>query len=142
MQLTKFLRILPLAGALLGAAACDNDDDSPTAPTAAQVAGSYQATTLKATSGSITQDILQAGGTLTLQLAESGTLTGHITIPTEAVNEDFTGTWDLEGNEVDIEDVPGTDTFVEDLEFDVVGNTLVADRVFDGVRVQVVMTKQ
>ena len=52
------------------------------------------------------------------------------------------GTWSLQGNTVDIGDVPGVDTFLADLELEVRGNTLVGDRVFDGVRVQVVMAKQ
>jgi len=132
--------MVAFAGALLGAAGCD--DDSPTAPTVDEVVGRYRATTLKVTILPVTQDVLAAGGSLTFDLAANGALTGHVKIPGEGVDQDFAGTWKLEGDEVDIEDIPEVDTFVEDLEFDVRGNTLRADRLIDGVRVQVVMTKQ
>ena len=42
---------------------------------------------------------------------------------------------------VEIEQVP-TDIFVQNLSFAVVGNTLVGDETFSGVRVQVTLTKQ
>jgi hypothetical protein len=140
MELLRTARTLVFGGALLGAAACG--DDNPTAPTVAEVAGRYRATTLNVTIMTVVQDVLRDGGSLTFELAENGALTGHLRVPNEGVDEDFAGTWRLEGNEVDIEDIPEVDTFVEDLEFDVRGNTLRADRIIDGVRVQVVMTKQ
>jgi hypothetical protein len=141
MRLLRALRTLALSGAVLGTVACD-DDDRGTGPTAAQVAGTYHATTLTASTGSFTQDVLQSGGSLTLRLLDRGILTGHITIPSEGVDTDLIGTWRLEGNTVSIDDVPGADTFLEDLELVVRGNTLVADEVFDGVRIQAVMTKR
>jgi hypothetical protein len=141
MQLLRSLRTLALAGALLGAAACD-DDDTATNPTTAGVAGIYEATTFTASQGPITQDILRSGGALTLRLLDRSILTGHLAIPTEGIDTDLIGTWNLRGNTVDIDDVPGADTFVEDLEFDVRGNTLAADQVFDGVRMRIVLQKQ
>ena len=92
---------------MLGAA-CSDDD--PTAPTMSQVAGSYRATTFTATSGAATLDVLQSGGSLTAQFDASGTVTGHVKIPSEAVDEDFAGTWKIDGGEVEIEEVP-TDIF-------------------------------
>ena len=68
-------------------------------------------------------------------------MTGHVTIPSESVDEDFAGQWKINGGEVEIEEVP-SDIFFEDLKFSVVGNTLVADDTFSGVRVQVTLTKQ
>jgi hypothetical protein len=141
MKLLRTLRTLTVTVGLLGVAAC-GDDDSGTGLDAGDVAGTYRATSLTTTSGGVTEDVLRAGGSLTLRLLQGGILTGHITVPSEGVNQDFAGTWRLEGNEVDVGDLPGIDSFVEDLEFEVRGNTLVGDRVFDGVRVQVVMTKQ
>ena len=75
-----------LAVALSAGAACSDDDD-PTGPSVADVAGSYTATRLTATSPLGTQDILQAGGSLTMQFAESGVVTGHVTIPSQSVDD-------------------------------------------------------
>jgi hypothetical protein len=139
MQLTRRMAVVATMGAVLLGTACSDDD--PMAPTVSQVAGSYRATTFTVTSGAATLDVLQSGGSLTAQFDASGTVSGHVEIPSEAVDEDFAGTWKIDGGEVEIEEVP-TDIFVEDLSFKVAGNTLVADDTFSGVRVQVVLTKQ
>ena len=141
MQLARRLSAFAFTAALLLGAACSNDDDAPTGPTVAKVAGNYRATRFTATSGSLSQDILQTGGSLTATFNSNGSLTGHVTVPTQSVDEDFTGQWKLVNGEVEIEQVP-TDIFVEDLKFSVVGNTLVGDETFSGVRVQVTLTKQ
>lgn len=105
------------------------------------MAGSYRATTFTATSALGTENVLQKGGSPTAQFATSGAATGHVTIPSQAVDEDFVGTWKIENGELEIEEVP-SDTFIEDLSFKIAGTTLVADDTFNGVRVQVVLTKQ
>jgi hypothetical protein len=138
MHPTKRAAALAMMSALLSATACSDDS---TAPTTAQVAGSYRATTFTATSALGTENVLQTGGSLTAQFATSGAVTGHVTIPREAIDEDFVGTWKIENGEVEIEEVP-SDIFVEDLSFRIARTTLVADDTFDGVRVQVVLTKQ
>jgi hypothetical protein len=140
MQMVRRISVLACASALLLGTAC-SDDDNPTGPSVAQVAGSYQATLFSVTSGSLVQDILQSGGSLTATFNTNRTVTGHITIPTESVDEDFNGEWKIDNGEVEIEEVP-TDIFVEDLKFRVVGNTLVGDETFSGVRVQLTLTKQ
>ena len=56
MKLLSIVRAFVFAGVLLGAFACD--DDNPTAPTVAEVAGKYRATTLKVTAIPVTQDVL------------------------------------------------------------------------------------
>lgn len=132
------LAAVAMMSSLLLGTACSDDS---TSPGIAQVAGSYRATTFTATSALGTENVLQTGGSLTAQFATSGAVTGHVMIPSEAVDEDFVGTWKIENGEVEIEDVP-SDIFVEDLSFRIAGTTLVADDTFDGVRVQVVLTKQ
>lgn len=141
MHLVRRLSAFAFSGALVLGAACSNDDDSPAGPTVAGVAGNYRATRFTATSGSLSQDILQTGGSLTATFNTNGTLTGHATVPTQGVDEDFTGRWKIENGKVEIEEVP-TDIFVEDIDFAIVGNTLVGDETFSGVRVQVTLTKQ
>ena len=138
---SRSVSALALAGALVTGAACSDDDDSPTGPSVEQIVGTYTATRLTATTTLGTQDVLQAGGSLTMVFASSGAVTGTVVIPSESLNESFAGTWKIDDGEVEIEEV-GEDIFVEDLKFTVVGNTLVADETFDNVRVQVTLTKQ
>jgi hypothetical protein len=140
--------MLTLTGALLGGVACDNDD--PTAPTVGGVAGSYRATAFTVTyhfpvtSPPVTTDVLSTGGSFTFSLAADGAVTGSVEIPTEGLDFTFAGgTWRLEGDRVEFQDIPGTVTFVEDLEFDVSGSKLTADQLIDSVwRIHLVMTKQ
>lgn len=141
MPLVRRISTLAVAGALLVGAACSHDDDGPTGPTTASVAGTYNATRFVVTSPLGTQDILQQGGSVTAKLAADGTITGHVTAPGASVNEDFAGRWKLQNGQVEITDVP-TDIFVEDISFKVVGKTLVGDETFSGVRVELTLTKQ
>ena len=132
---------ITLAAALLVVAAC-SDKDEPTAPTTERVAGSYTATRLTATSPLGTENVLQQGGSLTMEFLPSGVLTGTLSAPNQGVtNLAFTGTWRIEDGEVEIDQVDA-DTFVEDLSFRVVGNTRVADEIIDIVRVQATLTKR
>ena len=138
---SKSLTAVALAGVLLTGSACSDDDD-PTAPTVAQVAGSYAATRLNATTPLGTQNLLDNGGSLTMELLPSRVLTGEVSIPTQGIVDlAFTGTWRIDGTEVDV-DQADADTFVEDLSFKVVGNTLVADEIIDIARVRVTLAKQ
>ena len=141
MPLVRRIGTLAVTGAMLFAAACSNDDTAPTAPTTASVAGTYDATRFVVTSPLGSEDVLQDGGSVTTTFAADGTLTGHVTVPSQAVDEDFAGRWKIQNGQVEIEDVP-TDTFVEDISFKPVGNTLVGDETFSGVRVELTLTKQ
>src|SRR5690242_10923230 len=111
MHLVRRLSVFAFTGALLLGAACSNDDDAPTAPTTASIAGTYKATRFVVTSPLGSQDVLQQGGSVTAKLVADGTLTGHVTVPSESVDEDFAGRWKLQGGQVEIEDVP-SDVFV------------------------------
>ena len=88
-----------------------------------------------------TEDVLQEGGSVTTTFAADGTVTGHLTVPSQSVDEDFAGSWKLQNGQVEIEDVP-SDSFVEDVSFKPVGKTLVGDETFSGVRVELTLTKQ
>ena len=138
--LSRRLGAVGLAGALFVGAACSNDDD-PTSPTVAQVAENYVATRFTATDALGTEDVLRAGGSLTVQFATNAAVSGHLTIPAGSVNEDFVGAWKIDDGEVEIEELP-TDTFLEDVKFSLAGNTLVADDTFDDTRIQLTLTKQ
>lgn len=131
--------MLAFTGALLLGAACSDDDT--TGPSVAGVSGSYQATKFTVTSPAGSQDVLQSGGSVTTTFKSDGTLTGHVKVPAESVDEDFAGTWKLTNGKVKIDDVP-TDIFVSDISFSVVGKTLVGDETFSGVRVQLTLTKR
>ena len=141
MPLVRRIGTLAVTGAMLLGAACSNDDNAPTAPTTATVAGTYKATRFVVTSPLGTEDVLQEGGSVTTTFAADGTVTGHVTVPSQAVDEDFAGTWKLQNGQVEIEDVP-SDSFVEDVSFKPVGKTLVGDETFSGVRVELTLTKQ
>jgi len=141
MPLVRRISTLAVTSALLLGAACSHDDDGPTGPTTASVAGSYKATRFVVTGPLGSQDLLQQGGSVTAKFVADGTVTGHVTVPSAAVNEDFAGKWKIENGEVEIEDVPA-DIFVEDISFKVVGKTLVGDETFSGVRVELTLTKQ
>ena len=141
MPLVRRIGTLAVTATLLWGAACSNDDNGPTAPTAATVAGTYNATRFVVTSPLGAEDVLQEGGSVTATLVADGTLTGHVAVPTQSVDEDFAGRWKLQNGQVEIEDVP-SDTFVEDISFKPIGKTLVGDETFNGVRVELTLTKQ
>ena len=141
MPLVRRIGTLAVAGAMLFGAGCSNDDNAPTAPTAASVAGFYKATRFVVTSPLGTEDILQEGGSVTTTFSADGTVTGHVTVPSQAVDEDFAGSWKLQNGQVEIANVP-SDSFVEDVSFKPVGKTHVGDETFSGVRVELTLTKQ
>jgi hypothetical protein len=141
MPLVRRISTLAVTGALLFGAACSHDNDGPTAPTTATIAGTYKATRFVVTSPLGTEDVLQKGGAVTARFVADGTLTGHVTVPSQSVDEDFAGRWKLQNGRVEIEDVP-SDLFVQDISFKPVGKTLVGDETFSGVRVELTLTKQ
>ena len=141
MPLVRRIGTLAITGALLLGAACSNDNDASTAPTTTTVSGTYKATRFVVTSPLGTDDVLQEGGAVTATFVADGTVTGHVTVPSQSIDEDFSGRWKLENGQVEIEDVPG-DPFIENVSFKPVGTTLVGDETFGGVRVELTLTKQ
>jgi hypothetical protein len=113
-------------------------------PTQQSVAGTYVATTLLATTGGVTTNMLTSGASITLILNPDGTTGGRIFVPasvTPQVDEPLTGTWNF-FNATDIDIASNTDTFLRDMIFSVAGNSLVGDQTFGATRIQVVLTKQ
>lgn len=89
-------------------AACDD----PVMLTLDLVAGTYVATELTANG----DDIIAAGGTLTMTLASDGTVTGDFTLPAAApggpFNADLAGTYGVSGEGVTF--TQAADTFIRD----------------------------
>jgi hypothetical protein len=90
---------------------------SGTGPEVVDAAGSYQATTLRASVGGLQIDALAAGGSLNVTLHPNGTTTGRLFVPASAtqgeeLDEDLAGTWTQTGNTVQFSHP--TDTFVRD----------------------------
>jgi hypothetical protein len=83
----------------------------PSAPRVGDVIGTYEATTLMADG----QDVLAAGGSLTLQFEGTGLTFGTLFVPASAggpLTADMTGTWGLVDHTLIIDQ--SEDTFVRD----------------------------
>lgn len=106
-------RATRIASTLLvfGLAACGDD---PVTPTLELVAGTYEATSFTAEG----QDILAAGGSLTLTLDTDGTVSGNLFVPESVggpIDADMAGTFVLTGSSITIEQA--ADTFVRDTDW-------------------------
>lgn len=120
-------------------------EGTPFSPTVETVAGSYQATTLTATQGTSSVNLLLGGGSLTLNLHEDGTTAGRLFVPGGGeggadLDVDLTGTWTLTDNTVTF-DQPNSDTFIRDTPFTAERNRLRAEETFSDVTIRVVLTK-
>jgi hypothetical protein len=140
--MTRSVRALFVAAALL-APAC-GDDETPFSPSVETVSGSYAATSLTATAGGITVNLLQLGGSLTLVLNQDGTTTGRLFAPGLGVNgedidQDLAGTWTLDGSTVTF-DHPGN-TFIRDVPFTAERDRLRAESIFEGATIRATLTK-
>jgi hypothetical protein len=123
----------------LALAACNDDPTAPASPT-----GAYQATRWTATSSGTTTDVLAAGGSFTITLTPQGTTTGRLFVPASVTGQgdfdaDLTGTWTQSGSTILFSHA--ADTFVRNVSFTIQGSTLVGDRTFGNVRVQVTLTR-
>ena len=108
--------------------------DSPSQP--ASIAGTYTATVFRVTpTGQPTIDVLAQGGSLSITIAADNTASGTLSIPASVAGTPFTasmtGTVVQTGSTVRFEQT--ADTFVRDLTFTVVGNTLQATNQVAGV---------
>ncbi len=133
----SLLRIILAAGLLATTSGCDEDDD-PLGPE--DVAGSYTATTFTAA----TTDVLAAGGSIAVTLHANGTTTGQLFVPASvtggaALTVDLAGTFALIGNRVRFD--LNTASFVENVDFDIVGTTLRGNGTFGVIPATVVLTR-
>ena len=131
-------------GLLVLATGCG--DDNGFTPSRESVTGAYFASTFLVTQNGITADLLALGGSIDMDLASDGAVTGHLFVPNGAeggsdLDLDLEGTWQLNVTVVTF-DMPNVDTFVRDVPFTVGSNTLSGDRTFNQTRIQVVLTKR
>ena len=119
---------------LLTAAGCGS-----TAPTVTEVSGFYHAVVFMTTENGVTTDQLLERSSLVMRLLPDGTMTGHLAIPADSVSENIGGTWALNGDKVTF--VQQADTFVRDLTFTAMTNTLLADQTIGAVRIRIRLEK-
>lgn len=96
---------------VVNGSSCGSD---PVAPTLESIAGAYAATSFVAEGN----DILTAGGSLSLVLAADGTVTGTFFIPASVggpFEADMVGTYSLSGSTLTFQQA--ADTFVRDAEW-------------------------
>jgi hypothetical protein len=129
-QRVGMLALLTLSSAWLSG--CGSD--TPSQPSS--IAGAYTATVFRVTpTGQPTIDVLAQGGSLSVTIASDNTASGTLSLPASVaetpVTASMTGTVVQTGTTVRFEQT--ADTFVRDLTFMVVGNTLQATNQVAGV---------
>jgi hypothetical protein len=129
-QRVGMLALLTLSSAWL--TGCGSD--TPSQPSS--IAGAYTATVFRVTpTGQPPIDVLAQGGSLSVTIASDNTASGTLSLPASVagtpVTASMTGTVVQTGTTVRFEQT--ADTFVRDLTFMVVGNTLQATNQVAGV---------
>lgn len=133
-------RIVWLALGAAGLLACSNDNGG----TSTSVAGNYAATVFEVSYGSgPTYDVLEAGGSLAINIASSNTTTGSLVVPASiggGITGDMAGTASVSGSTVQFHQ--NADTFVRDLTWTVASSTLsVTNQVAGGGTFTITLTK-
>lgn len=106
-----FPKLLAVVSVLCTSVAACSD---PVAPTMDSVAGSYTATSFQAEG----ENILAAGGSLTLVLTTTGQVSGQFSLPASVggpLDADMAGTYELDGRDIDLDQE--ADTFVRDADW-------------------------
>ena len=152
-MLTKRTLMLAATVLVLGAAACEDDDDLDD-PTLASLAGNFEARgetgVFSVTIGGLPVDVLDAGGFVELSLEADGTTTGRLFFPGGDedggdLDETLDGTWSLREDDDDwvVELSHESDTFLRDVELEVESNDrLSIDETVSGARVQVQLIRR
>lgn len=129
-QRVRVLALLTFSTAWLSGCGSDTPNQPPS------IAGAYTATVFRVTpTGQSTIDVLAQGGSLSVTIASDNTASGSLSLPASVAGTAFTasmtGTVVQTGSTVRFEQT--ADTFVRDLTFTVVGNTLQATNQVAGV---------
>ena len=110
------------------------------------LAGTYVATSFTI-SGDVTEDVLAAGGSLTITFNAGGTTSGSLFVPAGSFDSggmDFTadmaGTFILANEAITL--TQAADSFVRDLTWTVDGNQIDGTGTFLGVTINVVLSRQ
>jgi ABC-type oligopeptide transport system substrate-binding subunit len=138
------MRISSVFLAMAALIACGGSDSTSPSGT---VAGSYTATQFTTTGSSGQTNQLLAGSTLVINLAASGTTTGHLHLAPQggspAFDADMAGTWAQTGSTVTFSQT--ADTFVRDIPFTAVANgskwALEGSGSFSGTAVQITLSQ-
>lgn len=142
MTLNGIMRHVVVAALLIAAAGC-GDVTGPD-----DVAGAYEATTFIVTSEGWTFNAVDADEfSFLLNLRTDGTTAGYFYVPRPASGEgigadtDLSGTWELNGRTVTLQFQ--FMSLLDQLEYSVVGNTLVADGIIgDDLRLSIVLKQK
>jgi hypothetical protein len=131
-----FPRSLVLAAVAVGAC---SDSISPE-----ELAGTYSATSFTVVRDGVSTDVLEAGGSLTIVLASSGTTSGTLVVPAsvteeEPINASMAGTFTLEDDVITF--VQAEDTFVRDVDWIADGDTIVGTGTFGTETISVTLEK-
>ena len=142
MRVRQWRRMATVSVALLGGCG-DSTDSEPFG----EIAGSYISTSFIVTpTGGSAEDVLAAGGLLTIGLEPNGTVTGTLDIPGgvagvgEPVHEDMFGTASRAGNTLVLEQ--SADTFMRDVTWLIGPGSLTGRYVGSDGTVEVTLTLQ
>jgi len=123
--------------AVLAALGCDDSSRSKSP------AGSYKATRFVTTTAGAPRDELANGASFNVVLTSDGKTSGHAQAPATSTNPafdaDLTGSWTLTDSTVTF--AHPADTFIRDMPFKFLGDSLVGDRAFALTRIQVTLTR-
>jgi hypothetical protein len=126
---------LALSAFVVGIAACGDGTGVQ------DITGTYEATQFTFT-GAATGDVLAAGGSLSLTLADGGTVSGQLDVPASVggpLQADLAGTYTVSGDTVHLSQ--DADTFVRDVPWIIGTDRLSASGTFDNVTITVVLER-
>ena len=135
-------RTLALCAALIAAPACD--DGPVIAPEPFQPVGTWNAVVFTGTTGAGIHDLLDLGGSISLQLKADNTLGGTYAVPEfeGQPSDEFpvTGTWTQQGLAT-IRFEHFGDSYLRRLSFTGGGNQMTGRGVVDGIDIQIILER-